>query len=1332
MTYSCLHSVYGGYNNVISPQCICLHNAFTPSGSSLGTDGPRGSRDHKDPVSRRHSVSSLLHQSSDVTVCQKDGAIDPLTDPSQTPVRTGDQNKSVLGIDDRTDNRNISQNSREGATGANQVSPLLGTAVLTGHQRAEKSKHTQKVTDLPAGVTLLPIALTERINPVNVRSVKESSESEVIRKTDNPQRLYHKITSRKSHDGVSTALSDAAVESPWSSGGRTTEGGNTDHEKSSKVKLKSSKDTSKERKDVKGERPFKSKERSEKKFGSTPETVQPLPGPDRGLRVMQVSSPEEQQLTERVSLTSTKMDPNGTKSDTNTSVSPQSHGSPRKSSHAVSFSHFASSESSESDSHILPEDCEESLLDHHCPEDDKDADDHHLGDKHHEEDSDGSAKRRYPRRSARARSNMFYGLTPFYGVRSYGEEDLPFYTAGEIPLRKRSGSSKRSAEGQVDGADDMSTSSSADSGEDDEGGFGPRKDPYYYNFTRSIINPRSGLHSPEGMDQRLGRGTMLHKILRDEANETDPENDEILEATKNLVCQQIGQLDGVDDDSESDVSTITMTTSNTHKNSTKKRGRDRTEKVHSDLGKEPENSGSTRTRDTRKGQKDNCLQLGSVKSQNQDPLETPLSLNADLLKSDSDNNNSDDCNILPSDIMEFVLNTPSLHSLGQQPETTPNEPFSLDEGYGVDRRKDILFEDFTPPLASNDSVETGVTPITVEEPYGLPLELPSDLSVLTTRSPSVNNQNHGSLMSGTSEPDMLSLAAEEAGVDKTEDAQPTVSTDNQQDSSGDSQVTEGDMTPERFIGDHISSPRITRVSEAGGPERGRKSVTPGLPSSPTLVPQGQKFIPTVAVSTGPSQITSSIVQSPSSQLKTGPEKLLVLNQHLQPLYVLQTLPNGVTKKIHITPSPTGVMNTSGSLLTGINTGISTPQALFPTAPKGLVPMPHPQLHAFTSSAQTSFPSVIPSTTSGLFIGVPSHDPQIIASDSGHRPDLVSSASSIPSNPTVLPIGHGKKRPISRIHSQKGKKLLRSKSQPTLAPSDIGPNMTLINLSSSPITAGISAQSGLVGTSHRKMPNIIKRAKSGVMYIDSALLSQSVPISTTSQPGLLGHDAHILPCTVSGLNPNQSVLNVVSMPPTAPASLLGANSVSLSTPGLISSDIAGPIGNLVFKAPHSLGLSEQQMILQAKPPMMPQMSGSTQTSIASSICVLPHNQFTVSANQQPDKEGTLHIQHPRSQVLPDPISDPSNTAQLAPGPIVTDMNKVAYPFQGLPTSQVSPVTSQKQLVKLDRAPSRVSGKGKQKAKRMFSAVINSGGKKLKSKQLEPESQQFSTNPSSVPT
>ncbi|XP_062873001.1 histone-lysine N-methyltransferase 2A-like isoform X2 [Trichomycterus rosablanca] len=1386
-------------------------------GASLANDNVTADDPHV-------TTSSLLHQPSDATNRATSHAlpsIDPLTDQSQhqeTPVRTGLQRKPIFGANERTDSKDLGGRLKSAPsaalTGASQVSPPLGTAVLTGHQkctggvRAEKAKQILKVTDLPAGVSLLPCQSLP-----TVTSVKASPEPKAIGKTGSPQRPYHKTSSRRSQDSVSGPPPEATLKSPWSSGVRRAEEEInpamvashepfSPKEKPSKVKLKLGKDISKERKDVpqsiktqvlnsssKGGNiktqgqdtlsrinptlvssdrlsghvdgpksdQFKSKDRfsTEKKPSSTLEAIQPMACSERGSRATQVHSKSNQDATPgEKHLTSSKIDPNGTKavgtcSDTNTStsLSPDSHGSHRKSSRAVLFSRFASSESSESDGHTHPEDCEESLLDHRCAEDDGDGDgeDHHLEDKHHEEDSDGSAKRRYPRRSARARSNMFYGLTPFYGVRSYGEEDLPFYTSGEIPLRKRSGSSKRSAEGQVDGADDMSTSSSADSGEDDDVGFGPRKDSYYYNFTRTIINPRSGLPDIEGIDQCLGRGTQLHRILRDEGNETDPENDEILAATKSLECQQIGQLDGVDDDSESDASvstssTTTATSSSTLKNSTKKRGRERAEKVSADLGKEAENStgnGSTQTRDGRKGQKDNCLQLGGVKSQNQDPLETQLSLSADLLKSDSDNNNSDDCNILPSDIMDFVLNTPSIHSLGQQAETSPNEPFSLDEGYGVDRRKDILFEDFTPPLASNESVETGVnTPITVEEPYGLPLALPSDLSVLTTRSPSVNNQNHGSLMSEGPERDMLSLAAEEAGVDKTEDAQragSAVSSDSPRDSAGDSRVTDGGMTPECFMashidGDHISSPGMTRVSEAGGQDRVRKSVTPGIPSSPSLAPS-QKFIPTATVSTGPVQITSSAVQSASSQLKPGPEKLIVLNQHLQPLYVLQTLPNGVTQKIHITPSvsPAGVMNTSGSLLTNLNAGISTPPTIFPTAPKGLVPMPHhPQLHAFTSTAQTSFSSVIPSTTSGLFIGVPSHDPQIIASEAG-RPELascvamVTSASSISSSPAVLPTGHGKKRPISRIQPQKGKKLLRSKSQPTLAPSDVGPNMTLINLPSPQIAAGIPTQTGLVelGTSHRKMPNIIKRSKSGVMYIDSALLPQPMPISTTTQPGILGHDSHILPCTVSGLNHNQSVLNVVSMPSTVPANLLGANSISLSTPGLISSEITGPISNLVFKAPHNLGLSDQQMILQSTTPMMSQIAGSAQTSIAGSICVLPPNQFTMSANQQVDKEGGLHIQQPGTKVVSDPKTlDHANSSghlALAPGPIVPDLNK--FPFQSSRTSRLSAAASQKQAKSAAGATSKAVGKGKQKAKRTLSSVVNTGAKKLKARRSD---------------
>lgn len=248
--------------------------------------------------------------------------------------------------------------------------------------------------------------------------------------------------------------------------------------------------------------------------------------------------------------TDIKTDPNGTSAvggissscptTTTSTVSPAAQGTRRSARSALFSSPSASSsDSSESDTQTQTEDDDlhkehlrSELRDHHSlltqgtedegdgPEDDPDRG---MDDKHHEDDSDGSgsAKRRYPRRSARARSNMFFGLTPFYGVRSYGEEDLPFYGSGDGAgpvVKRRTGGRKKSAEGQVDGADDMSTSSSSgDSGDDEDSGMKQRgKDPYYYNFTRTIINPSEGLPSIEGIDQCLGRGSQLQRFLKDE------------------------------------------------------------------------------------------------------------------------------------------------------------------------------------------------------------------------------------------------------------------------------------------------------------------------------------------------------------------------------------------------------------------------------------------------------------------------------------------------------------------------------------------------------------------------------------------------------------------------------------------------------------------------------------------------------------------------------------------------------------------------------------------------------------------------------------------------
>lgn len=248
----------------------------------------------------------------------------------------------------------------------------------------------------------------------------------------------------------------------------------------------------------------------------------------------QLSSGDKKRSLKPPTSTSLMADPNGTStvdgisstclSTTTTSiVSSAGQGGCRSACSTLFSSPSASSsDSSESDTQPHADDLHkehsQGLLTQ-VAEDDADGqdDDRSLDDKHHEDDSDGSgsAKRRYPRRSARARSNMFFGLTPFYGVRSYGEEDLPFYGSGEgagAVVKKRSGR-KKSAEGQVDGADDISTSSSSgDSGDDDNSS----KDPYYYNFTRTIINPGEGLPSIEGIDQCLGQGSQLQRFLKDE------------------------------------------------------------------------------------------------------------------------------------------------------------------------------------------------------------------------------------------------------------------------------------------------------------------------------------------------------------------------------------------------------------------------------------------------------------------------------------------------------------------------------------------------------------------------------------------------------------------------------------------------------------------------------------------------------------------------------------------------------------------------------------------------------------------------------------------------
>lgn len=839
-----------------------------------------------------------------------------------------------------------------------------------------------------------------------------------------------------------------------------------------------------------------------------------------------------------------------------------------------------------------------------------------------------------------------------------------------------------------------------------------------------------------------------------------------------IVCRtlgkpQIGQLDGVDDGSESDTSTSTTTTTATssstpHKSTPKRRGRDRhVEKVDPhDLSKDTDNSSgavSSNTREGRKNQKENCLPLvGGVKSQSQgqDPLEAQLSLSSDLLKSDSDNNNSDDCgNILPSDIMEFVLNTPSMsmQALSQQSEPSSSE-LLLDEGYvDVNRRKNMLFDDFSQPLPNTESggvVESNVnSSMSVEEPY-LPLELPSDLSVLTTRSPSVGmGQNHaaGNLISDSSDRNMLALTSNPEVIsgdksgDKKRAGASVLQSESQHDASTlgnkNTQATEGHMTPEHFI----PSSAIGQVVEpSGNQDVSRSCGTPGLTSSPSLP---QKYLQSSAVAAGsPSPVSgpSQAQVSSPAVIKPGPDKLILVNQQFQPLYVLQTVPNGVTQKL-VDNSSQAVLS-SMTLATGLNTGLSTAQPIFPAGGKVLGTMAHPsQIHTFTGTTQTGFQTGIPSTTSGLLIGLPHDQSQILVSEAGRPQDLgpsvaiVSSSPSLTSSPAALASAHGKKRPISRLQPRKTKKLARSRSQPALAPSEVNPpNMTLINLSSPQIAASIPGQSGGL----RKVPNIIKRPKSGVMYLDpTTLIQQRIP--GPAQSGILGHDSsshtHLLPCSVSGLNPSQSVVNVVSVPPSRAAGLLAPGSVSLSSPVLGSTEITGSISNLLFKAsPHGLGLSDQPVVLQSAggTPLMSQLTSSVQTSLSNSICVLPSQQtISMAVSQQAETEGNnFHLRHQsqpvnRAQTMdsgPNAVTLAASTVNpLSPtkGCVVGVLTQTSALSQSSRTTPIFRSSEQRPTKTKTTVTVLGAEKGKQKTKRSRQSANLTGGKKLKVYQEE---------------
>ncbi|XP_057346658.1 histone-lysine N-methyltransferase 2A isoform X7 [Manis pentadactyla] len=844
---------------------------------------------------------------------------------------------------------------------------------------------------------------------------------------------------------------------------------------------------------------------------------------------------------------------------------------------------------------------------------------------------DGSFKRRYPRRSARARSNMFFGLTPLYGVRSYGEEDIPFYSSSSGKKR-----GKRSAEGQVDGADDLSTS--------DE------DDLYYYNFTRTVIS--------SGGEERLAS----HNLFREE---------------EQCDLPKISQLDGVDDGTESDtsVSATTRKGSQIPKRNGKENGTESLKLDRPEDAGEKEHVIKSSVGHKNEPKMDNCHSVGRVKAQGQESLEAQLSslessrrvhtstpsdknlldtYNTELLKSDSDNNNSDDCgNILPSDIMDFVLkNTPSMQALGESPESSSSELLNLGEGLGLDsnREKDMgLFEVFSQQLPTAEPVDSSVSSsISAEEQFELPLELPSDLSVLTTRSPTVPSQN----------PSRLAVISDsgEKRVTIPEKSVAASEGDSALLSPGVDPAPEGHMTPDHFIqghmdADHISSPPCGSVEQGHGNSQDltRNSSTPGLqvPVSPTVPIQNQKYVPNSTDSPGPSQISNAAVQTTPPHLKPATEKLIVVNQNMQPLYVLQTLPNGVTQKIQLTSSVSStpsVMETNTSVLgpmgsgltltTGLNPSLPASQSLFPPASKGLLPMPHHQhLHTFPAPTHSSFPPNISSPPSGLLIGVQPPDPQLLVSEASQRTDLTTTV--------ATPSSGLKKRPISRLQTRKNKKLAPSSTPSNIAPSDVVSNMTLINFTPSqlPNHPNLLDLGSLNTSSHRTVPNIIKRSKSGIMYFEQApLLPQSVGGTAAVAAGTstISQDtSHLTSGPVSGPASNSSVLNVVSMQTTAPTSSTSVpGHVALTNPRMLGTPDMGSISNLLIKASQqNLGIQDQPVALPPSSGLFPQMGTSQTPSAAaipatSSICVLPSSQTPGLPAAAPSREAEEHyrLQH----------------------------------------------------------------------------------------------------------
>lgn len=410
-------------------------------------------------------------------------------------------------------------------------------------------------------------------------------------------------------------------------------------------------------------------------------------------------------------------------------------------------------------------------------------------------------------------------------------------------------------------------------------------------------------------------------------------------------------------------------------------------------------------------------------------------------------------------------------------------------------------------------------------------------------------------------------------------------------------------------------------------------------------------------------------------------------------------------------------------------------------------MPHHQhLHSFPAAAQSSFPPNISSPPSGLLIGVqPPPDPQLLGSEANQRTDLTTTV--------TTPSSGLKKRPISRLHTRKNKKLAPSSAPSNIAPSDVVSNMTLINFTPSQLSnhPSLLDLGSLNPSSHRTVPNIIKRSKSGIMYFEQAPLlpPQSVGGTTATGAGssTISQDtSHLTSGPVSALASGSSVLNVVSMQttttPTSSTSVPGH--VTLANQRLLGTPDIGSISHLLIKASHqSLGIQDQPVALPQSSGMFPQL-GTSQTpsaaamTAASSICVLPSSQTAGMTAASPPREaeeqyklqrvnqllagktGTLSLQRDRD---PDsaPGTQPSNFTQTAEAPngVRLEQNKtLPSAKQASSTSPGSSPSSGQQS-----GSSSVPGptKPKPKVKRIQLPLDKGSGKKHKVSHLRTSSE-----------